>query len=436
VRHPSHHSELRAEALAVSYLPGGPRVLHDFTLTVRSGAFFGIVGPNGSGKSTLLHALSRALSPAEGRVLLDGSDLYADLKARDAAQSLAVMPQETAVSLDFTVREVVRMGRAPHLPRRPFASETAADERVVTEALAAVGLTDLAGRIVPTLSGGERQRVLLARALAQQPDILLLDEPTSHLDLRHQSETLALAHSLAHTQKKAVLAVLHDVNLAAAWCDEIVLVSEGRIAAQGTPAEALTPETLLKVYGLRVRVAPAPGTGCPLIVPLPEPLPPPGPEARHVHIVCGGGTGATLLPRLRTAGYRVTVAALSGNDPDAETCGLLEIPFARAAPFSPPDAAAQAESALLAQSADCVVIADVPFGPANLANLQAALTLGQSGTPVYRLCPPGEPFATRDFTGGEAAVIWHQMDALGAADVPDAAALLDRLQGADPAWKR
>lgn len=431
----SKPTELRAKSLTVSYLPGGPRVLQDFTLTVRPGAFVGIVGPNGSGKSTLLHALSRALRPAQGMVLLGGNDLYADLRACDAAQSLAVMPQETAVSLDFTVREVVRMGRSPHLPRRPFASETAADELVVTDALAAAGLTALAERIVPTLSGGERQRVLLARALAQQPEILLLDEPTSNLDLRHQSETLALAHSLAHTQGKAVLAVLHDVNLAAAWCDEIVLVSEGRIAAQGTPASALTPDTLFAVYGIRVRVSPAPGTGRPLVVPLPEPLPPPGPEARHVHVVCGG-TGATLLPALRAGGFAVTVAALSGTDPDAETCDLLEIPFARAAPFSPPDAAALAESAALAHSADAVVITDVPFGPANFANLQAALTLAQAGTPVYRLGPPGESFAARDFTGGEAARLWHALAALGAADLPDAATLLNRLQGADPAWKR
>ncbi len=418
------------------YLPGGPPVLRDFSLTVRPGTFLGIVGPNGSGKSTLLRALSRALRPAQGTVLLNSSDLYADLRARDAAQYLAVMPQETAVSLDFTVREVVRMGRSPHLPRRPFAAETAWDEQIVTDALAAVGLTDLAERIVPTLSGGERQRVLFARALAQATDIFLLDEPTSHLDLRHQSETLALAHSLAHTQGKAVLAVLHDVNLAAAWCDEIVLVSKGRIAAQGTPAEALTPETLLEVYGLRVSVRPAPGTGRPLIVPLPEPLPPPRPEAPHIHVVCGSGTGARLLPALRTAGFAVTVAALSAHDPDAETCGLLNIPFARAAPFSPPNAAALAESALLAQSADCVVVADVPFGPANLANLQAVLTLAQMGIPVYRLCLPDEDFAARDFTGGEAARLWHALKTLGAADLPGAAALLNQLQGAEPAWKR
>ncbi len=420
----------------VSYLPGGLCVLQNFSLTVRPGAFIGIVGPNGSGKSTLLRALSRALRPAQGAVLLNGRELYAEWTAPDAAQHLAVMPQETAVSLDFTVREVVRMGRSPHLPRRPFAAESAGDEQIVTDALAAVGLTALADRVVPTLSGGERQRVLFARALAQQPDVLLLDEPTSHLDLRHQSETLALAHSLAHTHGKAVLAVLHDVNLAAAWCDEIVLVSEGEIAAQGTPAEALTPETLLQVYGLPVRVRPAPGTGRPLIVPLPEPLPPPRPEARHVHVVCGGGTGAMLLPALRTAGFAVTVAALSGPDPDAETCKILNIPFARAAPFSPPDAAALAESVSLAQSADAVVIANVPFGPANLVNLAAVLTLAHSGLPVYRLSPPGDPFAARDFTGGEAARLWHALDTLGAADLPDEAALLNRLQGAEFAWKR
>ena len=424
---PPHHTELRAERLDLSYLPGSPTILHDFTLAVRPGWFLGIVGPNGSGKSTLLHALSRTLRPAQGTVRLGGSDLYAELKARDAAQMVAVLPQETAVSLDFTVREVVRMGRSPHLPRRPFAAETAADEQIVDDALHAAGLTALAERSVPTLSGGERQRVLLARALAQQPAVLLLDEPTSHLDLRHQSETLALARSLAHQEGTAVLAVLHDVNLAAAWCDEIVLVSEGRIAAQGTPAEVLTAETLRAVYGVRVRVQAAPATGRPLSVPLPEPLPPPGPEARHWHVVCGGGSGAVLLPALRTAGHCVTVAALSSNDPDAVTCELLDIPFAHTPPFTPPDAAALAESAALAQSADGVVIASVPFGPANLANLQAALTLGQTGMPVYRMRPSGADFAARDFAGGEATRLWHALDALGAADVPDPHTLLDHL---------
>ena len=420
---------MQAQSLDLSYQPDGPPVLRGFSLAIRPGVFLGIVGPNGSGKSTLLHALSRSLRPARGVVLLDGSDLYTALKARDAAQRVAVMPQETAISLDFTVREVVRMGRSPHLPRRPFAAETEADEQIVAEALQSVGLTELAERAVPTLSGGERQRVLLARALAQQPEVLLLDEPTSHLDLRHQSEALALAHSLAHpktkTQGKAVLAVLHDVNLAAAWCDEIVLLSEGRIAAQGTPAEALTTETLHRVYGTRVRVQTAPGTGRPLIVPLPEPLPPPGPEARHLHVVCGGGTGAILLLALRGAGFRVTAAALSPMDPDAETCTLLDIPFARAAPFSPPSAAVLANSLSLAQSADGVVITNVPFGPANLANLQAALEWSQSGTLLYRLCPPGDNFADRDYTGGEAARLWHAMDAV---DVPGEAALLEELR--------
>ena len=424
---------MQAKSLELAYLPDGPPVLHDFSLTIRPGTFLGIVGPNGSGKSTLLHALSRSLRPTRGVVLLGGSDLYADLKARDAAQIVAVMPQETAVSLGFTVREVVRMGRSPHLPRRPFAAETEADEQIVTDALYSVGLTELAERTVPTLSGGERQRVLLARALAQQPEVLLLDEPTSHLDLRHQSETLALAHSLAHpknkAQGKAVLAVLHDVNLASAWCDEIVLLSEGRIAASGPPAEALTAETLRRVYGVQVRVQNAPGTGRPLLVPLPEPLPPPGPEARHVHVLCGGGTGATLLPALRRAGFRVSAAALSETDADSETCALLDIPFARTAPFSPLDAAALGQNAALAQSADCVVIANVPFGPANLANLQAALTLSRSGISLLRLCPPGADFAARDFTGGAAFRLWQEMAALGAADVPDEAALLTLLQG-------
>ena len=159
-------TRLAAANIEIRYAPGAPPVLAGFTMGVEPGTFLGIVGPNGSGKSTLVRALSRALRPASGAVLLDEGDLYARVSARDAARAIGVVPQETAVSLDFTVREVVRMGRAPHLPRRPFASESAEDERIVDEAMRAARVEDLADRAVPTLSGGERQRVLFARALA------------------------------------------------------------------------------------------------------------------------------------------------------------------------------------------------------------------------------------------------------------------------------
>ena len=428
-------TRLAADAIQTQYTPDAPPVLTQFSLDVRPGVFLGIVGPNGSGKSTLVRALSRALRPSAGTVLLDESDLYAGLSAREAARAIGVVPQDTLVSLDFSVREVVRMGRAPHLPRRPFASETAEDERIVDEALRAARVEGLADRAVPTLSGGERQRVLFARALAQQPEVILLDEPTAHLDLRHQTETLTLARDLAHTGGKAVLAVLHDINLASAYCDALVLLHEGRIIAQGPPEEVVTAENLQDVYGARVWVRRHPASGRPLVLNLPE-LPDAAddvavPRALRVHVICGGGTGTRLLLALHGRGYAVTVAGLNEGDTDAEAAQMLGIPFACEASFSLLSPDVLREAAHLAQSADVVVVSKVPFGRANLANLDAALALRRAGKPVVCLENPGAEFSARDFTGGAAGALWQELLASGAEVVATTEAALRLLES----WK-
>ncbi len=427
------HPRLAAENIEVRYRPDALPALRGFTLGLRPGVFVGVIGPNGSGKSTLVRALSRTLRPACGAVLLGADDLYKTVSARRAGQAVGVVPQETAVALDFTAREVVRMGRAPHLPRRPFAGESAGDEAIVAHALRAAGVADLAERTVTSLSGGERQRVLFARALAQQPDVILLDEPTAHLDLRYQSDLLTLARDLAHGQDKAVLAVLHDVNLAAAFCDILVLLREGRVIAQGTPDEVLTPALLAEAYDADVWVRRHPATGRPLVLTLPSPsgqTPRVWGEAarpRHVHVLCGGGTGAAPLLALHHAGDSVTAGGLNDGDTDAEAAALVGIPCAREAPFSPLSASALAEADRLAAGADLVVLTDVPFGHANVANLEAALALRRAGKPV--LCVEGGAggIAARDFTGGEASILWGELLAAGAETVPDGAALLRRL---------
>lgn len=422
-------TRLAAEAINIRYAPDSPPVLTQFSLDVRPGVFLGIVGPNGSGKSTLVRALSRALRPASGAVLLDGRDLYAGLSAREAARAIGVVPQETAVSLDFTVREVVRMGRAPHLPRRPFASETAQDERIVDGAMRDARVESLADRAVPTLSGGERQRVLFARALAQQPDVILLDEPTAHLDLRHQTEALTLARALAHGGGKAVLAVLHDVNLASAYCDELVLLDAGRIVAQGTPEEVVTAENLQEVYGARVWVRRHPASGRPLVLTLPERMEAGEPTATlRVHVICGGGTGTALLLALHGRGYACTAAGLNAGDTDAEFAAMLDIPFAREASFSSLSPEALREAARLAQPADVVLLTDVPWGRANLANLEAALALRRAGKPVVCLHGPTDDFKARDFTGGAAGALWRDLLASGAVVAATPEAVLSLLE--------
>lgn len=424
---------LSAQQIEIQYGPNALPVLTQFTLGVHPGVFLGVIGPNGSGKSTLVRALSRALRPAGGRVLLDETDLYGDLSAREAAQKIAVMPQDTTVSLDFTVREVVRMGRAPHLPRRPFAGETSQDEQIVSEALCVAGVEALAERVVTTLSGGERQRVFLARALAQQPAVILLDEPTSHLDLRHQTETLTRVRDLAHRQGKAVLAVLHDLNLAAAYCDALVLLQGGRIIAQGTPHEVLTAENLGRVYDARVWVRCHPVSGRPLILSLPESSAPAGdapqPDSTlNVHVICGGGTGAGLLLTLHARGYAVTAGGLNNGDTDAEAAQMLGIFYAQEASFSSLSASVLAEAARLAAPCDAVLLSEVPWGRANLANLEAALALRRAGKPVFCVQSPATDFAARDFAEGEATRLWGQLLAEGVSVLPDGETALRHLE--------
>ena len=420
-------TRLAAENIEIRYSAEAAAVVAQLTLALGLGFFTGVIGPNGSGKSSLIRALSRTLKPAGGAVLLDGQNLYSMHSARASAQAIGVVPQDTSVSLNFSVREVVRMGRAPHLPVRPFASETAEDEQIVAAALRQARVEDLAERPVTTLSGGERQRVLLARALAQQPEILLLDEPTANLDLRHQAEVLTLAREVAHSGS-TVLAVLHDVNLAAAYCDTLVLLHGGQIAASGTPSDVLTAGNLQAVYGTRVWVRPHPISGRPLVVSLPEPPEKVSGTRPRVHIICGNGTGAGLLLALRDAGFLLSAACLHDGDPDAAAARMLEIPYACEAAFSLLSYAALEQAAQLAHSADIIALTEVPFGRANLANLEAALSLRRAGKAVVcQQCPNADFLSARDFTGGAAQKLWSALLSEGAVVLPDQAAVVDYL---------
>lgn len=419
-------TSLSLQNATVGYDRRRPPILADVALRVHAGEFVGVVGPNGSGKSTLVRALSRVLAPSSGAVLLDGRDLYAQVNARQSAQAIGVVPQTASAILEFSVREIVEMGRAPHLAARPFAALTLQDTRIVDDALRAAGIEAMADRLAPTLSGGEWQRVLLARALAQQPNVLLLDEPTAHLDLHHQRQVLALARALAHTQRKAVLVVLHDLNLAAEFCDALYLIKEGHVAAQGTPADVLTAANLLDVYRARVWVRPHPLTGRPLLLPLPELVPAsPAKPARTVHVLCGLGTGAGLLLALQEAGWGVTCDALTDGDPDAEAAHWLDIPFPRGLPFAPLTPALLAQGAVLARSAAAVIVAPVPWGPLNAALLDNALAAQRAGVPVF--CLDAESFSARDQTQGTLAPVWNSLLAGGAVSAPDVPALLSLL---------
>lgn len=246
--------DLRVEGLSASI--GGTPILSSVEFRALEGEFVGLIGPNGSGKSTLLRCIYRDLKPDGGKLSLGGEDLLS-LGARQAAKLMAVVLQESAADFEFTAYEIVAMGRSPH--KGLLDRDTREDREIVEDALDQVQMLDLANRGFATLSGGEKQRVLVARAVAQRAGFLVLDEPTNHLDIRHQLELLELARSLRAT----VLAALHDLNLAAMYCDRLYALEAGRIVAQGSPGEVLEPALIRRLYGVECDVRPHPVTGSP-----------------------------------------------------------------------------------------------------------------------------------------------------------------------------
>ncbi|MBD8103883.1 hypothetical protein PlfCFBP13513_15390 [Plantibacter flavus] len=241
------------EVQGVSVDIAGRRIIEDVALRARSNVV-GLVGPNGSGKSTLLRTVYRMLRPTEGQVLADDHDVWT-MPARKAARVIAAVVQDSAADLELTVADCVATGRLPH--GRLLVTDSAEDRQVVERAMVTAGVAEFADRDVSTLSGGERQRVQLARALAQEPQILVLDEPTNHLDIRHQLQLLALVRDLQVT----TLITLHELNLAASYCDEIVMLEHGRVVASGTPAAVFTPHLLDRVFGVRADTLVNPLTG-------------------------------------------------------------------------------------------------------------------------------------------------------------------------------
>jgi iron complex transport system ATP-binding protein len=253
---------LEARDLTVGY--NGRDVLQAVSLAVEPGEILVVSGPNGAGKSTLINALSGVIAPTEGSVLLAGKQL-ASLDDRQRARQIAVVPQGGYLPPVFSVRQVVQLGRTPYLGW--LGTPQASDHEVVERVLQELDLSALQERPIARLSGGERQRVLLARALAQDAPILLLDEPTTFLDLRHQSEILSIVGSLAREKGLAILMVLHDLNLAGQSGDRIALLLNGQIRAQGSPAAVMTAENLSEVYGVPVTVLASPKGGGPIILP-------------------------------------------------------------------------------------------------------------------------------------------------------------------------
>lgn len=399
-------SALAFDAATVGY---GPKpVVRDATFSVASGEFVGLVGPNGAGKSTLLRAVTGDADAIAGDVWLDGSSALR-MPERERARQVGVVPQTPVPLFAFPARAFVEMGRHAHLPR--LGSLSAADHRIVDDVMARTDTAHLAAERVDELSGGDLQRLTLAQALAQEPRVLLLDEPTSHLDLNHALQVLDLVRALAD-DGMAVLGVFHDLEMAARYADRIAVVADGRLHPPRPPAEALDAATIAEVFGVRAVVRTDPVTGTVAITPVLRGAEIAGVAGTAIGLVCGSGTGASLMRRLAKAGHAVFAGALNRGDVDHAVAEAIGADCVDLPPFGEigPDAERRTREGY--GHVACVIVCETPFGRPNLPNLRAAL---DSGRPLVLV---GEMDGGRDFTGGQALELWHAALAAGAQRVP------------------
>ncbi|MDN4477624.1 ABC transporter ATP-binding protein [Demequina sp. SYSU T00039] len=255
-------TRLETRGAVIGY--GGAPIVRGVDVAVPDGQITAIVGPNGCGKSTLLRALVRLLEPSEGTVLLDGDDIHR-IPTREVARRVGLLPQAPIAPAGITVKELVARGRTPHQKvLRPW---SAADETAVMSALHSTALTEIQDAVVDELSGGQRQRAWIAMALAQDTPLMLLDEPTTYLDIAHQFDVLDLLHRLNNRQQRTIVMVVHDLHQAARYAHHVIAMHDGEVAASGAPAEVFTEDLIRRVFSLEARVLPDPVTGTPLVVP-------------------------------------------------------------------------------------------------------------------------------------------------------------------------
>lgn len=398
-------SRINAENLHAGY--GSADIVKSVSCSFAPGTFTGIIGPNGSGKTTLLRAFSRII-PSSGILELDGRDIR-DYAPAELGMALGFVPQDEARPFSYTVMQVVLMARYARTSR--FASLAPADFERCHRALADTGVAHLAGRSIRTLSGGEWQRVLIARALAQETDVLLLDEPTSHLDLAHQMEVVSLMKDLAGSGR-TIIGVFHDLNLAALSCDRLIMIKEGQLVADGAPHDVLTPERIRQVYGADVVTCRHPVTGTPFLVPVTTAN---GkialPRRMNVLEISGGGSGSDLLRFLNGKDLVLSAGILATTDTDYHTATALEIPCIPVLPFSRIPAHALEKLKSMLGQADVVVLSAHPVGAGNLPVLQILRDVEPERIIIH--LPEGGDFASCDFTKGTAAAVYRDLCGAG-----------------------
>lgn len=380
-------------------------VLKEIDILVHEHQFIGIIGPNGSGKSTLMQVLAQSLQPESGVILLSGIDPNT-ISYREFGKKVGLVAQESEIPFAYTVYDIVMMGRNPHIPR--FREPSEDDHLMVRKALEQTGTLEFKGRSITSLSGGERQRVLIARVLAQNPDLLLLDEPFAHIDLHHQHELIRLIRDTTKGTK-AVIGVFHDINLAASYCDYLVLLHEGVIRASGTPREILQEPLIRDIFKISTIIGKNPFTGTPHLY-VTEPIPF-RIKGKDIVIISGGGTGAPLISQLACAGYQLQSGVLSENDADCQMARHHGVNFIHELPFSKISLEHEYLLLDLVADADIVIVTAMPVGWGNYPNLRVLEKIPASN--IILLLSHDDPIIA-DFTGGAATQLLNRLLCAGA----------------------
>lgn len=401
-------------------------LLYEVSVSIQTTEMIGLLGPNGSGKTTLLRLLSGVLQPQHGHVFLKGRDLRR-WGRRGAAQHIAVVPQEMHMPFDFTVEHMVGMGRTPFVTSF-WQTRRRQDSDLVQDAMEAAGIASLAERVFNELSGGERQRVMIAMALAQQPAVLLLDEPTAHLDIKYQIETLELVQKLNRERGMTIVAALHDLNLAARYFPRLLLFQRG-IVADASPTEVLEPDLLRRVYGINVQVGILRGAEHLSVLPpsYDADTAQDGPPSL-VHVIAGGGSGELMMRALADAHVSFSAGALNIGDSDHTLALRLAKEVVTEQPYSPISQSALARVRACLANVKLLILCPTAIGPGNLALVQEAVHAAEKGLPVVLLASPVNTVCVPDDTTMEISDDVQLLD-MAARDYTQGQgiALLDRL---------
>ncbi len=392
--------QLEVNNLAFGY--GSKEVLNNINMNIKPGTFISIIGPNGSGKSTLLKNISTYLKPQKGVILLDSKEID-KLPRKEVSKKISVVPQNISLEFDFKIKDIVMMGRHPYI--RKFKGETSEDIKIAEKAMLYTNILTLSDRMFNELSGGEKQRVILARALAQEPKILLLDEPVSHLDLQHQIEILDLIKNMSIKESLTIIAVLHDLNMASSYSDYIMMLKEGSIIYEGMPETVLNQENIGEVFNINVHMNGNPLTGKPYIYTV-SGIPKPKMTSK-VHIICGGGSGQELIRVLFSKGFKLSTGVLNIGDTDWAISKECRIDIAEETPFVKISDEVYEKNKEFILNADVVVLMPVYFSITNMKNLEILLEPELNTKKIYIL--DDTDFTKRDFTKGKALNIYKKI---------------------------